>query len=70
MGGNVDWDAAWQAFSAIAYGPGSRVLVAIIMGYFMAEGLFTHRKSHVVLAIAGAILYFGSGVLLGKIGIA
>lgn len=68
--GNVDWDAAWQAISAVAYGPGTRVLIAIIAGYFIAEGLFTHRKSHVFLAIAGCIFYYGMGAILGKIGIA
>jgi hypothetical protein len=67
--GNVDWDAVWNAAGAIMYGPGTRILIAGVCGYMFIHGFSHERPYQALCGIIGAVGYFGSGALLGRIGI-
>jgi type IV secretory pathway VirB3-like protein len=68
--GNLDFDAAMQAASQVAWGPGMRVLVTLIAGYLFFWGLAHERLWACACGVLGAIGYWGMGVFLGKVGIA
>jgi hypothetical protein len=64
-----DWDGVWDAVGQIAYGNGSKLLIGLVAGYFILEGLFHRRPVHILFAVAGCLFYFGIGAMLGRIGI-
>jgi len=63
---NADWDTGWQGISTLAYGPGAKIAVTMIAGYLFFHGLAHERTWQTVLGVAGALGYWGMGVILGK----
>jgi hypothetical protein len=69
MAQNADFDNSMQGWSGIMWGPGARIAVLSICSYLGMWGFANQHLWVSFCSLMGAIAYFATGTLLGKMSI-